>query len=115
MQRIDTAKRQYLGRKGYQPVAGTHVFAMHGATCKAVALYNGTFNRHAFREVHDEAATMGLSRLTILVNGLVTYSGGTITTIRVDAGAEEVFMAEDIHKDLMSDVTAARQLKRQAN
>jgi hypothetical protein len=103
---------RYLGRKGYEPATGTFVVACHRATAKAVACFDGQFGRSAFHAVLAEAKALGLDRLTVIVHGLVTYSGGTLRTIRVGPGIEPAFLEDDIQNDLMADLTVAKRRTR---
>lgn len=109
MDRISIAKSRYLNRKGYQAVSGKFVFAQNEKLGKAVAFVDGVFNRSTFREVIQEAKTSGLNRLTVLVNGLITYTSNSLTAIRVDASTEAIYVAQDIDADFMSDVRFSKQ------
>lgn len=114
--RIASLQNKYLERNGYAAVAGTRIFAANAKLCKVVAFVNGRFTRGEMKTIILEARELGLlaTRLTILVNGLAVYSGGSMQVIRID----EHFASEDtgdgLLADLMADARAAKLLKRYA-
>lgn len=115
MDRISIAKSRYLNRKGYQAAFGKFVFAQNEKLGKAVAFVDGVFNRSTFRDVIQEARASGLNRLTVLVNGLITYAGNSLTAIRVDASTDAIYIAHEIDADFMSDVRFSKQSARIAD
>jgi hypothetical protein len=109
---LNSAKQRYLSRKGYDAVLDQqYVFARKATLGKAVAFYDGTFNRDAFVKVYTEAKQLGLTAVTILVNGLATYSGGSFNVIRIDDGCEPSTIGEGIQDDFMSDTRLAKKVK----
>lgn len=108
--RIERLQNRYLSRKNYSPTNGVYIFAKHEPTNKAVALFNGKFNRDALRQVMAEAKTLGLGRITVLVNGLISYSGFSVTAIRVDNDTPDEFIDDDVKCDFMDDMRAAKNI-----
>ena len=109
-QRIAGYRSRYLERNDYAMVAGTKIFAANAKLSKVVAFVNGKFTRDVMKSIIREAREFGLpsTRLTVLVNGLAVYHGGSMQVIRID----EHFQAEDtangLLADLMADVRAAK-------
>lgn len=105
---IANSKAKYLNRKGYKALAGDRFFAANARLKKGVAFVNGTFDREEFKRIHMEAEKAGLTRWTVLVNGLVTYTGGDIRAIRIDCDEAHQFTVDEIEADFMADVRASK-------
>lgn len=112
---MESLRERYLTRKGYCATSGHQfVFAHKDAISKAVAFFDGTYGREAHKAVMAEVKHLGLETVTVLVNGLVTYSGPGFTAIRVDTGYEASFTAQELENDLVADIRLAkRQLRGQ--
>lgn len=101
---IAGAKTTYLGRKGYKALAGEYWVAQNARLKKGVAFVNGDFDRYEFKRIEVEAQKLGLTRWTVLVNGLVKYTGEGFTAIRIEREEAYSFTVQDIQADFMSDV-----------
>lgn len=113
---LKRAMQSYLANAAYRALPmteGNMLFAVHKASNRGVAFQNGNYDRNALRQLMTEVKSIGLSGHTVLVNGLITYSGNGATDveIRVDGGMDFNHISEDIVKAQMRDVRAS---KRQA-
>lgn len=109
--RIETLRAAFLARKGYAPTSGSQIFASHAALKKVVAFVNGRFDRAVMKSILSEARSLELpaTRLAVLVNGIVVYSGGEMQLIRVDQFFSSEDTANAMLADLMADVRAGKQ------